>query len=199
MKRFFKILVFLMTLTSVSAYAQEVKEFVVEGTAFNQEGEPLSEVTIYVKGRVTTGTSSNSQGKFSIKANYGDMLVFSYVGFEPIEHLVTKEENNLEIRFTQTAQEVEEVMVVGIMGSQRKISSVAAISTVDVKDLQTPAPSISNLLGGRAAGVISMQTSGEPGKSIAEFWVRGIGTFGAGASALVLIDGLEGDLNSVDP
>lgn len=199
MKRFFKILIFLMTLTGVSAYAQEVKEFVVEGTAFNQEGEPLSEVTIYVKGRVTTGTSSNSQGKFSIRANYGDMLVFSYVGFEPIEHLVTKEESNLEIRFTQAAQEVEEVMVVGIMGSQRKISSVAAISTVDVKDLQTPAPSISNLLGGRAAGVISMQTSGEPGKSIAEFWVRGIGTFGAGASALVLIDGLEGDLNSVDP
>src|SRR5690606_1607866 len=82
---------------------------------------------------------------------------------------------------------------------QRKISSVGAITTLDVRDLQTPAPSIANLLGGRAAGVISMQSSGEPGQNIADFWVRGIGTFGANASALVLIDGLEGDLNTIDP
>src|SRR5690606_27555183 len=60
-------------------------------------------------------------------------------------------------------------------------------------------PSITNLLGGRAAGVIYMQGSGEPGKNIAQFWVRGIGTFGANNSALVLIDGLEGTLNTIDP
>src|SRR3546814_14958762 len=50
-----------------------------------------------------------------------------------------------------------------------------------------------------AAGIISMQGSGEPGQNIADFWIRGIGTFGANASALVLIDGLEGDLNTIDP
>lgn len=55
------------------------------------------------------------------------------------------------------------------------------------------------MLGGRAAGVISLQSSGEPGQNIADFWVRGIGTFGANSSALVLIDGLEGDLNTIDP
>mgnify|MGYP002576521097 CR=1 FL=1 len=54
-------------------------------------------------------------------------------------------------------------------------------------------------MGGRAAGVISLQSSGEPGQNIADFWVRGIGTFGANSSALVLIDGLEGDLNTIDP
>ena len=58
---------------------------------------------------------------------------------------------------------------------------------------------MANLLGGRVAGVISMQASGEPGKNIAEFWIRGIGTFGANAQALVLIDGLEGDINRIDP
>ncbi len=102
------------------------------------------------------------------------------------------------ITFTETAQELEEVVVMGL-GSQRKISTVAAVSSVDVKELQTPAASVANLLGGRVAGVISMQTSGEPGKNISEFWVRGIGTFGANASALVLIDGLEGNINSIDP
>jgi len=88
--------------------------------------------------------------------------------------------------------------VVGLGNVQRKISSVGAITTVDVKDLQSPAPSIANLLGGRAAGIISRLGSGEPGKNISEFWVRGIGTFGANSSALVLIDGLEGDLNTID-
>ncbi len=199
MKRIIHILVLLTALSHFSLLAQESKDFIIEGITYDQEQKPISEVSVFVKGRVTTGTSTDSKGKFSIKATYGDMLVFSYVGYESVEYLVTEENKALKITFEQKAQEVEEVMVVGIMGQQRKISSVAAITTVDVKDLQSPAPSISNLLGGRAAGVISMQSSGEPGKSIAEFWVRGIGTFGAGASALVLIDGLEGDLNSVDP
>ena len=55
------------------------------------------------------------------------------------------------------------------------------------------------MLGGRVAGIISTQGRGEPGKNISDFWIRGIGTFGANASALVLIDGLEGSLNDVDP
>lgn len=55
------------------------------------------------------------------------------------------------------------------------------------------------MLGGRVAGVISTISRGEPGKNISEFWIRGIGTFGANSSALVLIDGLEDSLNDVDP
>ena len=55
------------------------------------------------------------------------------------------------------------------------------------------------MLGGRVPGIISVQSSGEPGSNMSEFWIRGIGTFGASSSALVLIDGLEGDLNSIDP
>jgi TonB-linked SusC/RagA family outer membrane protein len=93
---------------------------------------------------------------------------------------------------------LDEVIVVGL-GSQRKISSVAAISTIDAKELQVPAPSIANMLGGRMAGIISMQSSGEPGQNLAQFWIRGIGTFGVNDQALVLIDGLEGEINSIDP
>src|SRR5690606_39744592 len=99
----------------------------------------------------------------------------------------------------EKTEALDEVVVVDMGAAQRNICSVAAITTVDTKDLQSPAPSITRLLGGRAAGVISMQTSGEPGRNLAEFWVRGIGTFGANSSALVLIDGLEGDLNTLDP
>src|SRR5690606_36846276 len=156
-------------------------------------------VSIYVKDKPTAGTSTDNDGKLSINAVYGDRIVFSYVGYESVEHLAIETNINLTISFTQKSDAIEEVVVVGLGAAQRKISSVGAITTVDVKDLQSPAPSIANLLGGRAAGVISLQSSGEPGQNLAEFWVRGIGTFGANSSALVLIDGLEGDLNTIDP
>lgn len=172
--------------------------FVMEGTVFDETNEPLPGATVYIRDKVGIGTSTNIDGKFTIRASRGDMLVFTFVGYDKIEYLVTEEEKDLQIKFTNVAQELEEIVVVG-HGTQRKISTVAAVTSVDVKELQTPAASISNLLGGRVAGVISMQTSGEPGRNISEFWVRGIGTFGANTSALVLIDGLEGNINSIDP
>jgi len=194
-----QILCMLPLLWLTTAFAQQTKEVTIAGTAVNENGEPLSSVSIYVKDKPTAGTSTDNDGKFSINAIYGDRIVFSYVGYEPVEHLAIETNINLTISFTQKSDAIEEVVVVGLGAAQRKISSVGAITTVDVKDLQSPAPSIANLLGGRAAGVISLQSSGEPGQNLAEFWVRGIGTFGANSSALVLIDGLEGDLNTIDP
>ena len=89
-------------------------------------------------------------------------------------------------------------MVVG-RGSQRKVSVVGAITSVDPAQLQVPATSVSNMLQGRVPGIIGVTRSGEPGNNFSEFWVRGISTFGANASALILIDGVEGDLNTLDP
>lgn len=180
-------------------FAQQTQELTVSGTVVNDKGEPIEKVSIYVKDKVSAGAATDDKGKFSIKAVYGDRLVFTYVGYESMEHLVVESETNLKIELLNKGVDVEEVVVVGLGAQQRKISSVGAITTVDVKQLQSPAPSIANLLGGRAAGIISMQSSGEPGANIADFWVRGIGTFGANAKALVLIDGLEGDLNTIDP
>lgn len=183
---------------SVSLLAQDKKTFTMEGVVYDDLGETLPGATVYIKDRVGVGTATDINGNFSINASYGDMLIFSFVGYEKVEYLVIEEKKNIEIKFANTEQKLEEVVVVG-MGNQRKISSVAAVTSVDVKELQTPSVSVANLLGGRVAGVISMQSSGEPGKNIAEFWVRGIGTFGASSGALVLVDGLEGDLNSIDP
>ncbi len=115
-----------------------------------------------------------------------------------MEHVVIQPESSLKITMSPQTTMLEETVVVG-MGTQRKVSVVGAITSVDVAELQTPATSLTNVLGGRVPGVISMQASGEPGKNIAEFWIRGIGTFGANSGALVLIDGLEGSLSQVDP
>jgi TonB-linked SusC/RagA family outer membrane protein len=183
---------------SAGLFAQQKANYTMAGIVYDEMNETVPGASVYLKDRVGIGTATDMEGKFNIKASYGDILVFSYIGYDKVEYLVTEEKKDLQIRFSRITQQIEEVVVVG-MGSQRKISSVAAISTIDAKDLQIPSASIANLLGGKVAGVISMQTSGEPGMNIAEFWVRGIGTFGANSGALVLIDGLEGDINSIDP
>jgi TonB-linked SusC/RagA family outer membrane protein len=194
--KIFYVLIFL--LVCLKPQAQQNTDYLIEGVVYDEIGEPLTGVTLYLKDKVTLGAFSDSKGEFSIKASRGNTIVFTFMGYENREYLVTEEKKDVEIHLALSSQEVDEVVVVG-MGTQRKISTVAAVSTIDVKELQVPAPSITNMLGGKIAGVITRQNSGEPGRNLAEFWVRGIGTFGANGNALVLIDGLEGDLNSIDP
>lgn len=192
------ILLVLAVLLGFSVSAQQGRDFTMEGTVYDSADKPLSGASVYVKDRVGIGTMTDDNGTFRIKAEYGNTIVFSFAGYDSYEYLVTEEKKNLQIRLSASTQQIDEIVVVG-MGSQRKISSVAAVSSIDASELQIPSASMSNLLGGKVPGVISMQTSGEPGKNIAEFWVRGIGTFGASSGALILVDGLEGDLNSIDP
>ena len=198
MKKYVKMSLMLLWTVCLTLSAQE-KTFVMEGTVYDENGETLPGATIYLKDKTGVGTSSDVMGKFNIKAEYGDKIVFSFIGYDNVEYLVIEESKTLEIRMTISSKQLEEVVVTALGTTQRKISSVAAVSTVDIKELQTPVTSVANLLGGKVAGVFTMQTSGEPGKNISEFWVRGIGTFGASSGALVLIDGLEGDINSIDP
>ncbi|MDR0574855.1 MAG: TonB-dependent receptor [Tannerella sp.] len=193
--------VYILLLLSFACFtlsAQQRQTFVMEGVIYDETGATVPGATVYLKDKIGIGTSTDINGKFTIKASRNDIIVASFVGYEKVEYLVTEEKKDLEIRIAETTAQIDEVLIVAY-GTQRKISSVAAVTTVDVKDLQVPASSIANLLGGKVAGVITMQTSGEPGKNISEFWVRGIGTFGASSGALVLIDGLEGDINTIDP
>ena len=179
---------------SFQAHAQTYR---LAGTVYDQDG-PLPGVAVIVQGS-TVGTMTDDKGHFSIKAQKGDKLIFQMMGFKDIEYIVVKENTKISITFTETTQELDQVIITALGTTQRKISNLAAVTSIDAKLLDQPTTSISNLLGGRVAGVISSLTSGEPGKNIAEFWIRGIGTFGAKSSALVLIDGLEGDINSIDP
>ncbi|MDR1859856.1 MAG: TonB-dependent receptor [Bacteroidales bacterium] len=197
MRKIKKVLLAVLLCAPFMALAQS--QLNIAGTVYDESGETLPGASIFVKNRAGVGTTSDVDGKFKIRATKNDILVISFIGYTNIEYTVTKEETGLKFQLEPAAESIEEVVVTGLGASQRKISVVGAITTVNVNEIQTPATSIANMLGGRVPGMISMVTSGEPGKNLAEFWVRGIGTFGANASALVLIDGLEGDLNSIDP
>ena len=192
--------IFILMLTAVcfTAPAQQGTPLTIDGSVVDAiTGETMPGVSITIKGRLS-GTTTDINGKFSIRAYMGEWLVFSFLGYEPQERLVSGSITGMVVDLSESTAHIEEVVVTAT-GQQRRISTLAAVTSVDTKELNIPAPSISNMLGGRVAGLITMQASGEPGKNLAEFWVRGISTFGAGKGALILIDGLEGDLNSIDP
>ncbi|WP_270089185.1 SusC/RagA family TonB-linked outer membrane protein [Sphingobacterium sp. SYP-B4668] len=192
----------LMLCTTVAAKAQVVdttqSNIALKGTVYDMDGQKLQSVSIHIKDRPGTGWATDKDGNFTINASLGDILIFSFTGYENMEFQALKSSLAVEIRLKPADNVLDEAVVVG-MGTQRKISLVGAVTSVNVKDLQMPATSLNNLIGGRVPGIISMQNSGEPGKNVSEFWIRGIGTFGANSGALVLVDGLEGTLSQIDP
>lgn len=191
-------IIFLITLLAVcAAHAQDKdNRLTVSGTVVDGN-EPLVGVVVSIMDKPSSGTVTDLDGHFTIKVDKGDKLIFSYVGYDKAFYVAT--DNRQDIKITMKSENKLDELVVTALSSQRKISTLSAVTTVDVNDLQRPVTSVANLLGGRVAGVISTLSSGEPGKNISDFWIRGIGTFGANSSALVLIDGLEGNINDIDP
>lgn len=188
----------LLLCASLNSFAQQKSTYNVEGQVFDDLDMPVPGANVFVKNSPNRGAITDIDGKFSLKVEKNDVVVISFLGYHQEEILITKPEANLVIKLKQDSKMLEETVIVG-MGTQRKASVVGAITNVNIADIQTPATNINNMLGGRIPGVISLQRSGEPGKNISEFWIRGIGTFGANSSALVLIDGLEGNLSEIDP
>lgn len=204
MKRY----LYLLSLLTLSAhtggqhlYAQksqsEVKRLTVSGVVVDDKGEPLPGVTILVKNQPGRGVVTDLNGKYSIKVEANQVLVFQSLGLKSVEKLITKNQSGLKIVLLEDAAALDEVVVTGL-SSQKKVSVVGAISTISPNELKSPGASLVNSLAGRIPGVITMQVSGEPGKNISQFWIRGISTFGANAGALVLIDGIEGKLDDID-
>ena len=155
--------------------------------------EPIIGATVWVKDSAL-GTSTNVDGAFdyTFTGHYGYIAV-SYIGYQTQEFPVTDIPKVIEL---SAGNELDEVVVVGY-GTQKKASVVGTIATGSVNDIRMPTANISNNLAGQLAGVISVQRSGEPGAS-STFWIRGISTFGAGSSALILVDGFERSMNELN-
>ena len=186
-------------LTAASATAK-----VYTGTVISAaDGEPLIGASVIAKD-AKVGVVTDIDGNFSIDIpDNCKFLVVSYVGMQnaelPVRGLAR---NNNEIKLEEVPNALNEVVVTG-MGSRKKITLTGAVTNVDVVDMKHyNSSNLSNALAGNVPGVIAMQTSGQPGKNRSEFWIRGISTFGAGASAYILVDGFEresiDDLNIED-
>lgn len=171
----------------------------VTGRVSDESGEPLIGVTVQEVG--TNNISiTDVNGNFSIYnvAGSSSVLKFTYIGYKAVEEKVG-EQKIINLTMTTDAQGLEEVVVVGY-GSQKRESVIGAITSVKPSTLQVnQTRTLSNGLAGQMAGIIAVQRSGEPGYDTSDFWIRGVNTFGANANPLVLIDGIERDLNSISP
>jgi TonB-linked SusC/RagA family outer membrane protein len=176
------------------------KDTVISGVVIDDNNKPMSGVSVGVSGSPTM-TSTDANGRYKIVVDSdSSVLVFSYIGYASQEVPVGNQSYiNIRLKPGQ-GKDLEEVAVVAF-GKQRKISLVGAQSSVNVSELKQPTADLSSMLAGRISGVIGVQRSGEPGKSSADVWIRGIATFGAGnsASPLILVDGVERDFNNIDP
>ncbi|WP_226332330.1 SusC/RagA family TonB-linked outer membrane protein [Echinicola marina] len=169
----------------------------VTGVVTDEEGEPLPGASVLIEGQANKGTVTDIEGNYSIDVEEGTTLIFSYIGFEA-KKVVVGNQSKIDVVLMVNAESLEEVVVVGF-GEQKKISLTGAVSTVNTEDLKSnPTSSLSNALAGNVPGVLGMMQSGQPGKNISEFWIRGISTFGGGTNPLVLVDNIERDLNELN-
>jgi len=194
-KKIYFLLLFFALLSFTSLAQTKVKESITG--IIEDAGGPIIGATVIVKNNPGLGQITDMNGKFSLKASPTDVIVVSYVGYGSKE-VVIGTQKNIRIFLEESTAMLEETVVVG-KGTQRKVSVIGAISTLEVKELKSPTSSITNALAGNIAGVVAVQRSGEPGKNVSDFWIRGISTFGANSGALILVDGIERSMNEVDP
>ncbi|MFT6895404.1 MAG: TonB-linked SusC/RagA family outer membrane protein, partial [Algoriphagus sp.] len=188
------VVVFLM-LGAVSAFAQNVQ---IRGTVSDETGAPLPGATILIKG-TTTGTTTDIDGQYSISSPSNGVLVFSFIGYNPIEREVGNQ-SEINISLQPDLSDLDEVIVVGY-GTAKKSQLTGAISSVGSKEIQElPITDARQALQGRAAGVDVTQPGSKPG-SAPQVRIRGRRSFNASNEPLYVIDGIPvvGGINDINP
>lgn len=160
----------------------------LSGKVTDKDGKPMPGVTITVVG-TTRGVITDNDGTYSINVNPTDKLAFSFVGMKS-QILEVGKQRTINIQMEDNTQELEDVTVVAF-GKQKKESVIASITTVKPSELKVPSSNLTTALAGRVAGIVSYQRSGEPGQDNAEFFIRGVTTFGYKVDPLILIDNVE--------
>ncbi|MDC1372132.1 TonB-dependent receptor [Flavobacteriaceae bacterium] len=181
--KFISLFVFLMFFSNLFG-----QQKIISGVVSDSYGNPIPGVNILQETQKNNGTITDFDGKFTISINDESMLIFSYVGF--ITKKVESKDSNLEVTLEEDLLGLDEVTVVAY-GTQKKASVIAAVTSINPEELRVPTSNLTSSIAGRVAGVISYQRSGEPGRDNAEFFIRGVSTFGYARSPLILIDGIE--------
>ena len=164
----------------------------VSGKVTDQAGLPMFGVTVSIKG-TKKSTLTDANGSFSMEVvDKKATLVFSFIGFVTQEYKLAGE-SIINIGLVPSIKSLDEVVVIGY-GTQKKGNLTGSVATVKSEELaQAPMASTTNTLAGRLPGLISLQSSGQPGSDAASLSIRGFG------NALLIVDGIESDFNNIDP
>lgn len=175
-----------------------VNDIVVKGIIKDGQGNVLSDASIVVKGQKGKGTSSDSQGRFTLEVPQDAILTISLVGYVKKE-VEVKSQQVLEITLESENNILDDVVVVGY-GKQKRVNLTGAVATVSGKDLlKTPTSNITNAIAGRLAGVVAKNPNGQPGSG-SSLQIRGLSTMNDN-SALIVIDGVvrQDGFGNLDP
>lgn len=169
----------------------------IKGRILDATGEPVIGATIKVKG-TTNGALSDLDGYYTINAQVGDQLEISYIGYKTRTIKAVQGLNNIILQ--EDSKNLNEVVVVGF-GTQKKVNLTGSVAVVDGKKLtQRPVQSAAQALQGIVPGLQISNSSGGSLESNPSINIRGTATIGEGSSGspLVLIDGMEGDINTIN-
>ncbi|HMI03137.1 MAG TPA: carboxypeptidase-like regulatory domain-containing protein, partial [Pedobacter sp.] len=183
--------VFALKFSEIELSNKRFQPRMVTGVILDETGLPIPSATITVEGSMPKrGATTNDQGKYSIQINSdNDVLIVSYIGYTT-QKILIGDRKSLDITLLPDKNALEEVAVVAF-GTQKRTDLVGAVTSIKVSDLKIPSSNLTTALAGRAAGLIGFQRSGEPGQDNADFFIRGVTTFGYKNSPLILIDGVE--------
>jgi TonB-linked SusC/RagA family outer membrane protein len=188
---------FLLLGSPAITIAQTKTPVKIEGQVLDDKGAPLPGVNITIKG-ANSGVATDGDGNFIIEAPENTTLVFSFIGYVTREIAVKNATKNLSIKLQSATNTLNDVVVVGY-GTQRKVNLTGSVESINSARLaDRPVTQLSAALQGIAPGVTVTTTTGAPGSDAGTIRIRGIGTLN-NASALVLIDGIEGNMNELDP
>lgn len=180
-------------------YSDVIRFAEISGTVTDEEGNPLADVSVTVIGK-SGGTSTDAFGRFTINAQPGDVLEFSIIGYGKTTVKVSNATQSVVTRLKKQTNTLDDVVVVAY-GTQKKVNLTGSVSTVNAKALEArPVQNMGQALQGMIPG-LNLQVSGLGGElnNTMSFNIRGGGTIGNTSSApLVLIDGMEGNLNAIN-
>lgn len=178
--------------------ATQQQQRTVTGVVSDNYGDPVIGANVFVKG-TTNGIITDIEGRFSLNVESGSVLVVSYIGYQTQE-IVIGEKRELSVTLLEDMQMLDDVVVIGF-GSQKKVNLTGAVSNVDSKAFEGRATSnAAQALQGVMPGLNIQQSKAYLNES-PDINIRGIGTIsdGSDANPLVLIDGMEGDINRLNP
>lgn len=169
----------------------------ISGTIIDDAGEPIIGANIMIKG-TSNGTITDINGEYSLEASEKDILHVTYIGYLT-QDIVVGGNTRIDIRLKEDSQNLEEVVVVGY-GVQKKNNLSGAISKASSEVIEAkPVTNVISALQGEIPGLLIQRGSGQPGNESFELNVRGASSTNGGNAPLVLIDGIPGDLNLVNP
>ena len=171
----------------------------IKGKVLDAQGEPIIGANVIIKG-TGSGVITDIDGIFTLdNVPVGSVVQISYIGYLTKEVKVASNTMELKIALTEDAQSLDEVVVVGY-GSEKKVNLTGSVANINMAEMSESRPitDVSQGLAGMAAGVQVTSSSNKPGDNTASIMIRGQGTLNNSAP-LVIIDGVEGSLNSVQP